>query len=143
MTDEEIEKALHCIKGEELPCKDCSYHVRQFNCRAFVIADTLDYIKRLKSENAEAKELCKKKVGDLKVNEWIRIMTAAGYEVTAISLTEHVEQIRKETAKEVLQKVRKHYPPSREDTRATLDDCYMLDVLDDIAKQYGVEVDND
>lgn len=54
MTDEQIEKALHCIKGEELPCKDCNYQTRQYNCRAFVIADTIDYINRLKAEKEQA-----------------------------------------------------------------------------------------
>ena len=49
-------------------------------------------------------------------------------------------RIRKKAVKEVLQKVRSHIPP-RESNRATLDDCYMLDRLNDIAEEYGVEVD--
>ena len=43
--------------------------------------------------------------------------------------------IRKETAKKFAKTMRDCYPP-REDTACTLDDCYMLDRIDEICKEF-------
>lgn len=40
----------------------------------------------------------------------------------------------KETAEKFAERLKKHYPP-RTDERCTLDDCYMLDVIDEICKE--------
>ena len=48
------------------------------------------------------------------------------------------EQTRKETAEKFAERLKKHYPP-RTDKRCTLDDCYMLDKIDEICKELGGE----
>ncbi|MCH5315463.1 MAG: hypothetical protein J1E81_06085 [Eubacterium sp.] len=88
MTDEKIEKALAWLEEQ-----------KGFNTTAdeYIYVEAIqNYINRLKAENDEAKELCKKKIGDLKVNEWIKIMKLAGYEVNAVSQQEQIEQINKD-----------------------------------------------
>lgn len=104
-TDVEIEKALECCLDYECGnCTDCPYYEEKSPmCLTRLAKDALDYINRLKSAIAEAQALCRKKVGDLKANDWIKMMKLAGYEVNLVSEKEKMEQVRKETAKEILQ----------------------------------------
>lgn len=44
------------------------------------------------------------------------------------------ETTRKETAEKFAERLKAQYPP-RTDERCTLDDCYMLDKIDEIAKE--------
>lgn len=94
MTNKDIDKVIAYCKDDN--CTECSFY-KVDGC--FVI---VRYINQLKKDLAEAQKLCRKKVGDLKTNEWIKIMKLAGYEVNAVSEKEKMEQIRKETAKEIL-----------------------------------------
>lgn len=52
MTDNEIIKALECLTGESIPCKDCPYSANytHFNCQRQVAKDALDLINRQKAE---------------------------------------------------------------------------------------------
>ena len=51
MTDKEIIKALECLEGEMIPCKDCSYvNYARFDCKRQAAKDTLDLINRQKAE---------------------------------------------------------------------------------------------
>lgn len=52
-----------------------------------------------KAEIAEAKELCRKKIGDLKINEWIRIMMLAGYQIGAVSQKELIDETIKKNGR--------------------------------------------
>lgn len=93
-------------------------------------------VKEAVEELAEAKELCRKKVGDLKINEWIKIMTLAGYEVKATSWQEKFEEVRKETAKEILAYVGNLYEDG--------DDLFQMKDYQwykNLCKKYGVEVE--
>ena len=52
MTDKEIIKALECLTGESIPCKDCSYSANytHFDCQRQVAKDALDLINRQMAE---------------------------------------------------------------------------------------------
>ena len=50
MTDNEIIKALKCLCGDEIPCKDCAYKSDTFACRRMNAIDALDLIKRQQAE---------------------------------------------------------------------------------------------
>ena len=52
MTDNEIIKALECLTGESIPCKDCPYSANytHFDCQRQVAKDALDLINRQKAE---------------------------------------------------------------------------------------------
>ena len=52
MTDKEIIKALECLTGESIPCKDCSYSAdyTHFDCQRQVAKDALDLINRQMAE---------------------------------------------------------------------------------------------
>lgn len=50
MTDNEIIKALKCLCGDEIPCKDCAYKSDAFSCRRMTAIDTLDLINRQQAE---------------------------------------------------------------------------------------------
>ena len=50
MTDNEIIKALECLCGDEIPCKDCAYKSDAFACRRMTAIDALDLINRQQAE---------------------------------------------------------------------------------------------
>ena len=52
MTDKEIIKALECLTGESIPCKDCFYSANytHFDCQRQVAKDALDLINRQMTE---------------------------------------------------------------------------------------------
>lgn len=52
MTDNEIIKALECLTGEGIPCKDCPYSANytHFDCQRQVAKDALDLINCQKAE---------------------------------------------------------------------------------------------
>lgn len=50
MTDNEIIQALKCLRGDEIPCKDCAYKNDAFACRRMAAIDTLDLINRQQAE---------------------------------------------------------------------------------------------
>ena len=52
MTDNEIIKALECLTGEMIPCKDCPYSANytHFDCQRQVAKDALDLINRQQAE---------------------------------------------------------------------------------------------
>ena len=51
MTDNEIIKALECLEGEMILCKDCSYvNYAHFDCKRQAAKDALDLINRQKAE---------------------------------------------------------------------------------------------
>lgn len=51
------------------------------------------------------------------------------------------EKARKETAREILTIIRRQYPPTRDDNRCTLDDCYMINIIEGLMCKFGVEVE--
>ena len=50
MTDNEIIQALKCLRGDEIPCKDCAYKNDAFACRRMAAIDALDLINRQQAE---------------------------------------------------------------------------------------------
>ena len=58
MTEEQIIKALECLAGEMIPCKDCPYSVNytHFDCKRQAAKDALDLINRQKAEIVMWKE---------------------------------------------------------------------------------------
>ena len=145
MTDEQIEKMLNDTYRNMCDGYQDSLAYGGKGDPAFEeeidnLGEVIDYIKRLKAEASEAKELCRKKVGDLKVNEWIKIMKLAGYEVNAASQQEQVEQIRKETAKEILQELWM-LQESITDEDGQTGQFIFAENIPSLAKKYGVEID--
>lgn len=133
MTNKQVEEAMQYCKSHR-DCYDkeantvCPlYNEHDYNCHTI-----FELYNRLKRETTKVRGLCKKKVGDLKINEWIEIMTTAGYEVTATSLKEQVEQIRTETAKEIIQLMKQ--------VQAMFYDKEYVAIQKIISEKYGVEV---
>ena len=50
MTDNEIIKALECLCGNEIPCRDCAYKSDAFACRRMTAIDAIGLINRQRSE---------------------------------------------------------------------------------------------
>lgn len=95
-----------------------------------VIMEAIEEIKRLREQNGEANELCRKKIGDLKINEWIKIMKLAGYQVGAVSQKELIEQVVMATAKDIIEDFKRHGSCGE-------DWCNYM------RKAYGVEIENE
>lgn len=53
----------------------------------------------------------------------------------AHDLLGELKNARKETAEKFAERLKAQYPP-RTDKRCTLDDCYMLDKIDEICKEF-------
>ena len=142
MTDEQIEKAEKSLKWvvNQLPDNlDDSNEDKMLKCIRLFCKNGVAAIDSLKAANAEAKELCRKKIGDLKVNEWIKIMKLAGYEVNAVSQPEQIEQIRKETAKEISQSL---FDMAKEQGKhPMITPVDWVKNVKNLAKHYGVEID--
>lgn len=107
-----------------------------------------------KAEIAEAKELCRKKIGDLKNNEWLKIMMLAGYQV-AVSQKELIDETIKKTVGEILQEYSKMLIDSFVESgnnecntvvsRVLKKDCpqRIKTIKRLYAQKYGVEIDNE
>ena len=54
-----------------------------------------------------------------------------------------LEQVRKETAREIIYKIKETLIVNNEENTEFFDYCYTLETIDEIAKQYGVGVENE
>ena len=111
---EQIEKWL--ISCEEGTC-DCPYNDNCVNgdCAVLLIKQAVDYINRLKAENA-----------NLTVENEVLKRDVQNLERTLEEGKEELERVRKETAKEILNKVL---------------DIVVDEKVFEMAKEYGVEVE--
>lgn len=75
----------HFKTNDAIDCPECSIANALYNAGYRKLDEVV-------KEVAEAKELCRKKVGDLKINEWIKIMTLAGFEVNITESHEKEEE---------------------------------------------------
>lgn len=103
MTDEEVKKGLECC-AVEVKCNACPY-VTDRNCREQMNTDALALINRLEQENAELRDLCRKKSNGMRLNDWLRMTHEANYEIKLVSSKEIEDQIRKETAKVLIEEL--------------------------------------
>lgn len=105
MTDEEIEKALECCQWAVKACKECPLDSNT-PCMTNLHTATLAYMRRLKEENKRLKENYdnlydfKRKLEDELTERGFAEYYHGDFRILS---DEEKEQIRKETAKEILQ----------------------------------------
>ena len=88
---------------------------------AETISGTLKAYEEFIFDLQEATMVCKKEIEEAQ-------------KVAVKEIEEYVQQARKETAEKFAERMKAQYPP-RTDKRCTLDDCYMLDRIDEICKE--------
>lgn len=113
MTDNEITEALECCKTLQ-DCYRCQYQPlsskkQTVGCSCELMSDALKLINRLKAE-------------------------IEGWEQRERILIYHVAVEREEAIKEFVEKIKATFPP-RDSEKCTLDDCYTLDKIDEIARR--------
>lgn len=124
MTDKEIEKALEvCPKiiSAEDHCGECPYFQKHKPCIGNIEKDALDYINRLKADNARL----------TRENE----ETAIKYKIYNGTLARAIEEAGKEKAKEILQR---WYDDAKHPANVRWGKQYVLFIA---REEYGVEVD--
>lgn len=125
MTDNEIVKALECLGGQDMACKDCAFDVQNYhictsnvarNARMLILKQQAE-IERLKENNGERVDFLSKLIkAEKKKCKW-SVKTA---EIEAI--------------KEFARRVKETFPP-REDPHCTDDDIFTLDSIDRIMNE--------
>lgn len=129
MTNEEIEKALKICGGNSGDiCNNCPY-TTLFKCGDNLCEDALDYINRLKDQLYQSEQ----KLAECE----------NGYEGTLFlercKYKDELEQVRQDTAKEILQTIQIVY--MRDVGSTDIEDTFFYDELIKIAAKYGVEID--
>lgn len=133
MTDNDIVKALECLGGQDMACKDCPFDVQNYhicssnvarNARMLILKQQAE-IERLKKNNGERVDFLSKLIkAEKKKCKW-SVGTA---EIEAI--------------KEFARRVKETFPP-REDPHCTDDDIFTLDSIDQIMNEmFGIIVEN-
>ena len=130
---EVIKKQCICCKGND--CDKCCYDGD--DCVEERLADAILDSNAIIPENAvvltreeyETYTFIKRKWGNQDAIKWSELVDG---------LYEFAREFSKETAEKFAERLKKHYPP-RTDKRCTLDDCYMLDKIDEICKDLGGE----
>ncbi len=117
MTDADIIKALECcvtIDG----CKKCPRGKNGKICKDYneFIRAILDLINCQKAEITRLEDILRCQADGI------------------IELNYQVAQAKSSAVKEFAERLKKTFPP-REDARCTLDDCYTLDIIDNLAKE--------
>ncbi len=117
MTDADIIKALECcvtIDG----CKKCPRGKNGKICKDYneFIRAILDLINRQKAEIIRLEDILRCQADGI------------------IELNCQVAQAKSSAVKEFAERLKITFPP-REDARCTLDDCYTLDIIDNLAKE--------
>ncbi len=137
MTDEEIEKALtQCGDLSEFDCTGCPLEGNAL-CFSIIRENALNYINRLKAKNKELQDK------NRRVLDWKRRQEKFNNEMIDRfdeELKKLKEQIRKDTAKEILQELfgaREFEPLYDRDTSGYV----RLKEIKELSKKYGVEVD--
>ena len=108
MTDNEIIKALECLTGESIPCKDCPYSANytHFDCQRQVAKDALDLINRQKAEieryeRENNEKFDKWKLLDERTKEWYaELYEEAKVVVRAEAVKEFVEMLKEQMCQE-------------------------------------------
>lgn len=135
MTDKEIEKALEVcpkITSADDHCGECPYFQKHKNCIGNIEKDALDYLNRLKAEIKRLSHSDQSKE-DCTIDQHAEIHR----------LRDEVKQIRKDTAKEILQELFDDAKEMAKDKNYDFAIAYirMKTILRFKAKEYGVEVD--
>lgn len=141
MTDEQVKKGLECCTKDgtikELCKKQCPYyedcHTRGEDDKR-IYSDALVLINRLEEENKELRALCRKKSNGMKLDEWVKMIVRADYGVKFVDMDVIKEQIRKQTAKEIINDLFNACDGSP-------NDCVEPDHIFYLAKKYDVEVE--
>lgn len=139
MTDEQVKKVLeNCImwRYEKGGCKQCGYcddcdngtGNQLFKDALALINRMEDENKKLLDKNKELRVLCREKSNGMKLDKWVRMLQEADYGIKLVDKQEEINQIRKETAKEILDEISKS--------------CRGI-FIDKLYKKYGVDVKNE
>ncbi len=123
MTDNEIIKALECCERAE-NCGHCHYdqdYKEMKDCTSALAKDALALINRQKAEIERLKKFIEEDQGLI-------------LKLTGVPVEEYNQKIRTEAIKEFAERLKATFPP-REDDRCTLDDCYTLDLIDNLVKE--------
>lgn len=141
MTDEEIEKALtQCGDLSEFDCTGCPLEGNAL-CFSIIRENALNYINRLKAKNKELQDK------NRRVLDWKRRQEKFNNEMIDRfdeELKKQKEQIRKDTAKEILQEVYKlcgNLVADNSPDSIDFMDFARAELLTDLCQKYGVEVD--
>ena len=138
MTDNEIIKAIRCCAANG-SCDGCplNYGEHDDMCVIINLRNALDLINRQRAEI----ERLERKTEDLESVQEISpeakhfIDTKADKVISLMNeLIKSQEQIKAEAVKEFAERLKATFPP-RNSMRCTLDDCYTLDMIDNIAKE--------
>lgn len=125
MNDAEIIKGLEdsieydCERCPHRPHNDCEWT----DCETILSKNILDLIKRQQAEIEKLKKI-QQRQADLIIEERGRRYELASRFATAKS----------EAIKEFAERLKATFP-DRQDSRCTLDDCYTLDIIDNLAKE--------
>lgn len=119
MNDNDIIKVVeHCAGSGK--CIDCP--ANNYNCTGRLMKCILNLIKRLKAE----------------------IERLQGYnenlQTANVALSNEILDIRSDAIKEFAERVKATFP-AREDERCTLDDCYTLDIIDNLVEEMTGEAE--
>lgn len=138
MADKEIEKALEFCSEKECNM-DCPYRDKNFagifHCEQ-KNRDALDYINRLKVENEELcskNRILSKMVERLHISDQSKENCTIQQHADIHKLREKLRQIRKETAKEIIEIMKR--------VQSMFYDKEYVAIQNLIAEKYGVEVD--
>lgn len=154
MIDEEIEKALECCScGNKQGCNVCPEGRNKnevFSCTIHVSKNALDYIARLKAENARLKknyeELCdfKRKLEDELTERGFAEYAHGDFRILS---EEEKEKIQNETAKEILQELlgfigtNQKFCVVEDNHKSLIETDGVFSKIENIAKKYGVNIE--
>ena len=126
MTDNEIIKALECcilykqICSENCPLCDVK------SCKENLRKHCLDLINRQKAEIEKWKQRF--------INRECDATNLTGELIALSAERDSLKMERDDAIKEFAERVKAIYPP-RDDKRCTLDDCYVLDYIDNLVEE--------
>lgn len=107
MIDEQVKKGLECCSDRGITCKDCPY-VRENCCSEILAKDALALINRLEEENTRLKQNyedlynIKRKLEDELIERGFAEYAHGDFRILS---DEEKEQIRKETAEDILTRI--------------------------------------
>ena len=125
MTDNEIIKALECLAGTEIMCKDCSFsrfESRGFACKKNVSTAAIDLINRQKAEIERLTEAGKEAVSCFTRME-------SFYKIKC----KEIEIARAEAIKEFAEGLKKHFETYTDDEESNA--IYMRNLIDDLVEE--------
>lgn len=138
MNDNDILKALECCTKHHY-CTNCPLRDNNAGCITKLMSAARDIINRQKTEIERlqkdcadtdnfARDICKERMLEGK--------PVADFE----DLQKYMKKKRAEAIKEFAERVKATFP-AREDERCTLDDCYTLDIIDNLVEEMTEEAE--